>query len=1029
MLNTGEVPNIFPADEKAQVIEKVRSALLKENPKYEGSNAAIYSQFISRSKENLHIILCMSPIGDAFRNRLRMFPALVNCCTIDWFQSWPEDALQIVATKFLEDVDMSIDLRTNVVKMCKEFHVSSRMLSTKFLQNYKRHNYVTPTSYLELIQTFKQLLEVKRKDVNSLRSRYETGLEQLASAASQVGAMQKELSDLQPQLIVAQKETNDIMAVIQKDSVEVEKKRAVVRKDEDVANKKVQEVKAIKDECESDLAEAIPALESALEALDTLKPADIGLVKSMKNPPNAVKLVMEAICVMKNIKPTRIKDPGGSGKMVEDYWGPAQKMISDSHFLQGLKSYDKDDIDPKIIDVIRKKYVPNPDFDPNIVKNSSGAAEGLCKWVRALDKYDVVAKVVGPKKIALGAAEAELEVEMNHLNAKRAELKEVEDKMAALEAKFTEMTNKKADLERQVDLCGKKLVRAEQLIGGLGGEKDRWSETAKSLSVTYNNLTGDVLVSAGVIAYLGAFTSAYRNMVLVDWCQKCIDSKIPCTSSFSLAATLGDPIQIRAWSLAGLPNDSFSTENGIISSKTRRWPLFIDPQGQANKWIKNMEKQNRLAVIKLSDSDYARTLENSIQFGTPVLLENIGEEVDSLLEPLLTKQIFKQSGVMCIKLGEAIIEYSPSFRFYITTKLRNPHYLPELSTKVTLVNFMITPEGLEDQLLGIVAAKERPELEEEKNRLVLSSANNKKQLKEIEDQILEILSKSGGNLLEDESAIKALTNSKTLSNEIAEKQLIAEKTEKQIDITRQGYKPIAFHSSILFFVIGELANIDPMYQYSLTWFINLFLQSIHDSEKSDNLNTRLETLKSHFTYSLYCNICRSLFKKDKLLFSFLLCVGLMKGNNELDLDEWNFLLTGGVSLDKNLPLNPSTDWVTDKTWGEICRLSTIPSFLNFSSDFKNEISFWKEIYDSTEPHNSKLPPRWEQRLNNFQKLIIMRMIRPDKLNPGIMNFIKGRMGQKFIEPPPFDLAASYMDSNCCAPLIFILSPGADPMAG
>ena len=220
-----------------------------------------------------------------------------------------------------------------------------------------------------------------------------------------------------------------------------------------------------------------------------------------------------------------------------------------------------------------------------------------------------------------------------------------------------------------------------------------------------------------------------------------------------------------------------------------------------------MEKQNRLAVIKLSDSDYARTLENCIQFGTPVLLENIGEEVDSLLEPLLTKQIFKQNGVMCIKLGEAIIEYSPSFRFYITTKLRNPHYLPELSTKVTIVNFMITPEGLEDQLLGIVAAKEKPELEEEKNRLVLSSASNKKQLKEIEDKILEILSKSQGNLLEDESAINALTNSKVLSNDIAQKQLIAEETEKKIDETRQGYKPIAFHSSILFFVIAELANV------------------------------------------------------------------------------------------------------------------------------------------------------------------------------------------------------------------------------
>ena len=134
---------------------------------------------------------------------------------------------------------------------------------------------------------------------------------------------------------------------------------------------------------------------------------------------------------------------------------------------------------------------------------------------------------------------------------------------------------------------------------------------------------------------------------------------------------------------------------------------MIDPQGQANKWVKNSEKENNLQVVKLTQSDYVRTLENCIQFGNPVLIENVGEELDPSLEPLLLKQTFKQGGVWCIKLGDNTIEYSSDFRLYITTKLRNPHYLPELATTVTLLNFMITPEGLTDQLLGIVVAKER----------------------------------------------------------------------------------------------------------------------------------------------------------------------------------------------------------------------------------------------------------------------------------------------------------------------------------
>jgi dynein heavy chain len=133
-------------------------------------------------------------------------------------------------------------------------------------------------------------------------------------------------------------------------------------------------------------------------------------------------------------------------------------------------------------------------------------------------------------------------------------------------------------------------------------------------------------------------------------------------------------------------------------------------------------------------------LENAIQFGTPVLLENVYEDLDPSLEPLLLKQLFKQGGALCIKLGDAVVEYNPDFRFYITTKMRNPHYLPEVSVKITLLNFMITPEGLEDQLLSVVVATERPDLQEKKDMLVIEGAQNAKSLKDIEDNILTILS-------------------------------------------------------------------------------------------------------------------------------------------------------------------------------------------------------------------------------------------------------------------------------------------------
>jgi len=155
ILNTGEVPNIFPPDEKAEVQDSVRKAAKEEGRCLEGTPAQLFSYFVERCQKNLHIVLCFSPIGDSFRNRVRNFPSLVNCTTIDWFSEWPRDALQSVAVKFLGEIEMEDEVRNSCVEMVQSFHSDTFVYAKKFLQELKRNYYVTPTSYLELISTFK----------------------------------------------------------------------------------------------------------------------------------------------------------------------------------------------------------------------------------------------------------------------------------------------------------------------------------------------------------------------------------------------------------------------------------------------------------------------------------------------------------------------------------------------------------------------------------------------------------------------------------------------------------------------------------------------------------------------------------------------------------------------------------------------------------------------------------------------------------------------------------------------------------
>lgn len=1029
LLNTGEVPNLFASDERAQIIEMTRSACKNEGKPIDGTPAALFNVFVERVRRNLHIVLCMSPIGDAFRNRLRMFPSLVNCCTIDWFRRWPEDALEAVAVRFLEDVDMSKADRRRVVDMCKSMHESVIGLSNRFRIEQGRHNYVTPTSYLGLISSYKDLLARKKGEVTAVKDRYENGLEKLLFTAKQVKKMQQDLEALKPKLIKAGAETEELMRRIDKEATEVNKTREIVMRDEAAANAKAMDAKAIKDDCEADLSKAIPIMKAALSALDTLTSNDISLVKSMKNPPPGVKLVMTAVCIMKNIKPNKVNDPA-TGKKTDDYWTPSMKLLGDTGFLSSLKTYDKDNVDPVIEKMVKKDFMDNPEFDPDKVRNASSAAEGLCKWVRAVIQYSDVMKIVKPKQAALEVAESEYNETMEGLKAKRAELKAVEDRMAQLQKQLDETIQRKKQLEADVDDCTAKLDRAQKLIGGLGGEKDRWAAAAKQLDKRIRCLTGDVLISAGLIAYLGAFTVAYRNDCVASWIQLAQSLEIPRSETIALSDVLGDAVKIRAWHIDGLPKDSFSTDNGIITSNAKRWPLMIDPEGQANKWIRNMERGRKLICLRLTDNNFLRTLENAVRFGTPVLLENVGEELDPSLEPLLLRQTFKQGGVPCIRLGDSTVEYSEDFRLYITTKLRNPHYLPELSTKVTLINFMITLEGLEDQLLGTVVAQERPELEDEKNDLIMQSAANKKQLQEIEDKILEVLSSSKGNILEDSSAIEILSASKEVSTKIEKKQKIAEETEAKIDAARIKYQPVAVRSSVLFFCIASLANIDPMYQYSLSWFINLFLQSIANSEKSSDLDQRLVHLNKHFTYSLYCNVCRSLFEKDKLLFSLLLCTAIMNRNQELVANEWRFLLTGGVSLSQEADprKNPAPQWLSEKSWNELLRLNdtVLSSEVGLAQHVANNLDAWLVWYDSPNPHEVPLPLAGKS-LTPLQSLLIVRCLRPDKIVPAVFAFVQQKMGSEYVTPPGFDLSLIFQDSTPVTPLIFILSPGSDPM--
>lgn len=495
-------------------------------------------------------------------------------------------------------------------------------------------------------------------------------------------------------------------------------------------------------------------------------------------------------------------------------WEYIRQVIKDpAAFIKRVQSFDVTTMSEAALKKVRDKYFKKSDFQPEFVSGKSVPAGKLCAWALALSSYQSVNKNIIPKKEKAAEMDKMLKEQMGILNKKLEELRIVKENVQALIDNSNRLKAEKDELEFTMNRDQARMGRAEKLVVLLADEAVRWKETVEILDEEINQLVGNVFLSCGCISYFGAFTGVYRKEMTAKWSEQCREMQIPCSETFSLPKVMGDPVVIRGWCIDGLPTDNTSAENGILTTKAERWGLCIDPQMQANKWIKNMHKQDKMVLLKFGKSTFLREVSAAVNNGCPVLVEDVLEHVDPGLDPILMHSEFMgDGGIKQIKLGESTQDYDDGFKLYMTTKMPNPHYPPEICIKVTLINFTVTFEGLQEQLLGDVVVKERPEVEKQRDQIVIQMAADKKTLQDIEKKILKMLSESTEEqILDEDTLIDTLEESNVTSKEINER--IAESTvvEKSINETRAGYTTVAVRGSIIYFVISDMANINDMY--------------------------------------------------------------------------------------------------------------------------------------------------------------------------------------------------------------------------
>ncbi|RDD42081.1 Dynein beta chain, ciliary [Trichoplax sp. H2] len=1012
LLASGEIPELYPDDEVDNIIGSLRAEVRGSGMQDTKENC--WKFFIDRVRQNLKVVLCFSPVGSTLRVRARKFPAVVNCTSIDWFHEWPEEALIRVSKRFLDEVDiLDTDIKDSISQFMAYVHTSVNEMSKVYLTNERRYNYTTPKSFLEQIKLYRNLLKKKSKELTSKMERLENGLLKLESTSSQVDDLKAKLASQEVEL---KQKNEDADKLIQKVGIETEK----VSKEKEIADEEEKKVALIAQEvaekqksCEEDLLKAEPALVAAKEALNTLNKANLTELKSFGQPPEAVKNVTAAVMVL-------LATPNKIPK--DRSWRQAKLMMSRvDTFLETLINFDKEHIDDSNLKALQP-YLNNPEFNPDFIRNKSLAAGGLCSWVKNTVVFYNVYCEVEPKRIALEQANAELAAAQEKLANIKVKINILDDNLSRLTAEFEKATSEKLKCQQEADTTAKTITLANRLVGGLSSEKIRWNESVVNLKHQEITLPGDVLLTAAFISYVGCFTRNYRaDLTGHKWIPFLQQQKvpIPITEDLDPLTLLTDDATVAGWNNEGLPSDRMSTENATILANAERWPLMIDPQLQGIKWIKNRYGEE-LRVVRLGQRNYLDIIERAVSNGDIVLIENLDEIIDPVLDPLLGRNTIKKGKF--IKIGDKEVEYHPDFRLILQTKLANPHYKPELQAQATLINFTVTRDGLEDQLLAEVVSKERPDLEKSKADLTKLQNDFKIRLKELEDSLLSRLSAAEGNFLGDYSLVENLEVTKRTASEIEVKVTESKATEIKINQAREHYRPAAARASLLYFILNDLHKINPIYQFSLKAFNAVFNKAIDRAEVADDVKVRVANLIDIITYSVYAYTSRGLFESDKLIFAAQVTFQVLLMNKEIWANELDFLLRFPVVQNIISPV----DFLSHHAWGGIKALASMDEFRNLDRDIEGSAKRWKKFVESECPEKEKFPQEWKTK-SSLQKLCMLRALRPDRMTYAISNFVEEKLGHKYVENRQIEFSRSFEESSPATPIFFILSPGVDPL--
>ena len=888
LLASGEVPGLFDGDEFNALMSACRDSAARDGVILE-SEEELFRRFTSIVQRNLHVVFTMNPSGGEWKNRSTTSPALFNRCVVDWFGTWSAKAMGEVGKEFtlkldvgdaeaiggtwgigegealMERVAAAFDgastggLRQAIVAALVELHQSTKRTADEVgsSESSSCRTHLSPRDYIALIQNFVSCLNKRRETVEDEQLHINAGLEKLRQTQDNVAELKAGLgaktAELRQKDALANKKLQQMVA----DQNEAEKRKVEAQKISVEVEKQQIEINARRDEAQRDLDMAEPALLSAQASVRSIKKRDLDEVRNLARPPQNVKLTLECVAIM-------------MGEKASD-WNEVRKMLAKSDFIPNILNFDADKLTAKQIKLVKDNYLDgNPDLTTESVTRSSKACGPLFNWAESQIMYSSVYNRVQPLREEVEQLETDSQVVKD-------EKDKIESEVAALEGSIEQYKNDYASLIRDVEtlkaemeVVTVKVDRAESLLKSLSNESERWSKSSQGFQAILRSLIGDSLLMAAFLTFAGFFDFKTRKALLSKWKNTLESLGIEFREDLVMLESLSKASERLSWQSQGLPGDQLSLENGTILAHSVRFPFVIDPSGQAIDFLMKKHSDEKIQKTSFLDKAFMKTLAGAVRFGTALLVENV-EAIDPVLNPVLNREIQRTGGRSLIRIGTEDVDYSPKFFIILTTKNPAVVLTPDLCSRVTLVNFTVTPASLQSQSLSRIVKEEKPELESQRANLLKLQGEQNVKLRELEDQMLANISAVEGSILDDDRVVDGMEVLMKEGAQVEEQISSSAEIMKQVQTAVGKFEPLANICRDLFILLEAMREISFLYEFSANAFYAILdhvLKTPQSKEQSDL--DRISAIKTHLFSEVSARVGRGLLVEDKMVFSLLL---------------------------------------------------------------------------------------------------------------------------------------------------------------